>query len=62
MAVQARGEVKFVVAMRSKSLLGELVGQYACFRKFIHAHIYFEIDIIVVENVTQVLFFDDLIR
>ena len=61
MAVAARGEVTFVAAMCAKSLLEELVGQDACFRKSIHAHINFEIYILVVKNVAQVVFFDNLI-
>ena len=47
--------------MLAESLLEELVGHNACFRKFIHAHLDFEIDILVVDNVAQVLFLDDII-
>ena len=60
--VEARGELTFVVVVLAELLLEELVGQDACFRKSIHAHLGFEIDIPVVENVAQVVFFDDLIR
>ena len=60
-AVEARGELIFVVSVLSESLLEERVGQDACFSKSIHAHIDFEIDILVVENVAQVLFLDNLL-
>ena len=50
------------VHVLAESLLEELVGQDACFRKSIHAHLDFEIIILVVDNVAQVVFFDDLIR
>ena len=61
MALEARGELTFVVAMCAESLLEELVCHGACFRKSIHAHLNFEIHILVVENVTKVVFFDNLI-
>ena len=61
-AVEARGELSFIVAVLDESFLEDLVGQDACFRKSIHAHIDFEIYILVVENVAQVIFFDNLIR
>ena len=60
-AVEARSELAFVVAVLAESLLEELFGQDACFRNSIHAHIDFEIDILVVDNVAQVLFLDDII-
>ena len=60
-AVEARGEFKFVVAVLAELLLEETVGQDYYFRKSIHAHLGFEIEILVVDNVAQVLFFDDLI-
>ena len=55
-AVEARGELTFIVAVLAESLLEELVGQDACFRKSIHAHIDFEEDILVVEYIAQVVF------
>ena len=61
MALEARGELTFVVAMCAESLLEELVCHGACFRKSIHAHLNFEIHILVVGNVVQVVFFDNLI-
>ena len=61
-ALEARGELTLVVAVLAELLLEELVGQDACFRKSIHADINFEIDILVVENAVQVVFFDNLIR
>ena len=60
-AVWAMGEFPFVVAVLSESLLEYLVGQDACFINSLHTHIYFEIDILVVDNVAHVVFFDDLI-
>ena len=62
MAVEARGELTFVVSMCSESPLEEIVCQDSCFMKSIHAHINFEIHILVVGNVAQVVFFDNLIR
>ena len=62
MAVDARGEFTFVVAMCAESLLEDLVGQDACFRKSIHDHLDFEIDILVVDNAVQAVFFNDLIQ
>ena len=62
MAVETRCELTFVVAMCAESLLEELFGQYTCFRKSINAHLNFEMYIIVVENVVQVAFFDNLIQ
>ena len=60
--VEARGELTLAVAVFAESLLEERVGQDACFSKSIHAHIDFEIDILVVENVVQVVSLDNLIR
>ena len=60
--IDPRGELTFVVAGLADSLLEELVVQYACFRNSIHAHIYFEINILVVENAAPVVFLDDIIR
>ena len=62
LAVEARGELTFVVAVLSESLLEELVGQDAYFRKSTHAHLDFEVDVIVAEDIAQVVFVDDLIR
>ena len=62
MTVEARGELTFILAMLVESLLEELVGQDSCCMNSIHTHIDFEINILVVENVTQVVFFNDLIR
>ena len=61
MAIEARGELTFVVSVCAELLLEELVDQDACFRKFIHAHLNFEIHILVVGNIAQVLFFVNLI-
>ena len=59
--VEARDEFTFLVSVLAESLLEELVGPDACFSKSIHAHLDFKIDIIVVENVAQIVFFDNLI-
>ena len=47
--------------MSSESLIEELVDQDAYFRKFVHAHLNFEINILVVDNVVQVVFFDHIV-
>ena len=60
-AVEVRSELTFVVSMLVKSLLENLVGQDACFRKSIHVHLDFEIDTIVVVDIAQVVFLDDII-
>ena len=60
-AVEARGEWKLVVDVLAESILEELVGHDACFRKSIHSYLYFEINILFVDNVAQVVFFDDII-
>ena len=57
MVVEARGELTFLVAVLAESLLEDLVVQYACFGKSIHAHLNFKIHILVVDNVAQVAFF-----
>ena len=56
MAVEARVELTFVVAMCAESLLEELFDQDTRFRKSIHAHINFERNTLIVDNVTQVVF------
>ena len=61
MAVDARGEFTFVVAVHAKSLLEEFVDHDDCFGKSKHYHLDFEIYIIVIDDITQIVFFDDLI-
>ena len=61
MVVEARGELTFLVSVLAELLIEELVGQDAFFRKSIHAHIDFEIHILAVDNVAQVICFDNLI-
>ena len=61
MVVEARGKLTCIVAVLADYLLEEIVGKNSCFRKYIHAHLDFEIDILVVENVAQVVFLDNLI-
>ena len=56
MEVESRGELNFLVAVLAKSLLEELVGQDACFWKSIYAYLDFEIDILVVDDIAQVVF------